>query len=213
MIGISEKENTKIHELSNNDFDLGIVGFKYSDLYDAEKLREIAEKFYAEVEEQEPVLGNALKKYIALHGVGYEKKVESKILTDAAPFLSDFIARMFGINRERAELQKEINEQNPIWKYKFFVQRRAIKKFTAENLVNVNETELTTALREFKNTAFDETLIYDEELAVAFITNKLTEAEEILSKNLELTVSAQATLNKINAAYDKLKDKTFGKVF
>ena len=213
MIGISEKENTKIHELSNNDFDLGIVGFKYSDLYDAEKLREIAEKFYAEVEEQEPILGDALKKYIASHGVGYEKKVESKILTDAAPFLSDFIARMFGINRERAELQKEINEQNPIWKYKFFVQRRAIKKFTAENLVNFNETELTTALREFKNTAFDETLIYDEELAVAFITNKLTEAEEILSKNLELTVSAQATLNKIDAAYDKLKDKTFGKVF
>ena len=213
MIGISERENTTTHKLSNNDFDLGIVGFKYSDLYDAVKLREIAEKFYAEVEELEPVLGEALKKYIASQGVGYEKKVESKILTDAAPFLSDFIARMFSINRERAELQKEINEQNPIWKYKFFVQRRAIKKFTAENLVNFNETELTTALREFKNAAFDETLIYDEELAVAFITNKLTEAEEILSKNLELTVSARATLNKINAAYDKLKDKTFGKVF
>ena len=111
MIGTSEKENTKIHELSNNDFDLGIVGFKYSDLYDAEKLREIAEKFYAEVEEQEPILGDALKKYIASHGVGYEKKVESKILTDAAPFLSDFIARMFGINRERAELHKEISNK------------------------------------------------------------------------------------------------------
>ncbi|MDQ3088122.1 MAG: pyridine nucleotide-disulfide oxidoreductase, partial [Acidobacteriota bacterium] len=213
MIGISEKENTITSELSNNDFDLGIVGFKYSDLYDAEKLKAIAEKFYAEVEEREPILGDALKKYIAAGGAGYEKKVESKILTDAAPFLSDFIARMFGISRQREILQKKINEQDPIWKYKFFVQRRAIKKFTAENLVDFNETELTTALREFRNAAFDQTLIYDEELAVAFITNKLTEAEELLTKNLELTASAQNTLNEIRKAYDKLKDKTFGKVF
>ncbi len=213
MIGTSERENIKTYELSNNDFDLGIIGFKYSDLYDAKKLEEIAEKFYAEVEELEPVLGDALKKYIALRGNGYEKKVESKILTDAAPFLSDFIARMFGINREREELQKEINQQNPIWKYKFFVQRRAIKKFTAENLVNLNETELTTALREFKYAVFDETLVYDEELAVAFITNKLTDAEEVLTKNLEINADIQQTLNKINTAYDKLKDKTFGKVF
>ncbi|CAN5436965.1 FAD-dependent oxidoreductase [soil metagenome] len=213
MIGISEKEQTFTMAAANRDFDLGIVGFKYSDLYDAVKLREIAEKFYDELEELEPVLGQALKKYIASQGIGYEKKVESRILTDAAPYLSEFIARMFGISRGREELQKKINEQNPIWSYKFFVQRRAIKKFTAESLVNFNETELTTALREFKNTAFDETLIYDEELAVAFITNKLTEAEEILTKNLELTASAQDTLNKINTAYDKLKDKTFGKIF
>lgn len=213
MIGISEKENTITSKLSNNDFDLGIVGFKYSDLYDAEKLEAIAEKFYAEVEEQEPILGAALKKYITLRGAGYEKKVESKILTDAAPYLSDFMARMFGISHQREIIQKRINEQDPIWKYKFFVQRRAIKKFTAENLVNFNETELTTALREFRNAAFDQTLIYDEELAVAFITNKLTEAEELLTKNLELTASAQNTLNEIRKAYDKLKDKTFGKVF
>ena len=30
------------------DFDLGINGFKYSDLFDAVKLKELAEKFYAE---------------------------------------------------------------------------------------------------------------------------------------------------------------------
>ncbi|CAN5451861.1 FAD-dependent oxidoreductase [soil metagenome] len=214
MIGISEKESILTDELSNRDFDLGIVGFKYSDLFDAVKLKELAENFYAEIEEKEPVLGDALKKYIAVRGLGYEKRVESKILTDAAPFLSDFIAQMFGISRQREELQRRINEQDPIWKYKFFVQRRAIKKFTAEKLVDFNEAELTTALREFKNTAFDETLIYDdEELAVAFITQKLTEAEEILTKSLEITADVQETLNKINAAYEKLKDKTFGKVF
>src|SRR5215210_8225217 len=124
MTGISEKERIA----ANYDFDLGIVGFRYSDLFDAARLKELAEKFYAELAEKEPVLADALTKYIASHGNGYEARVESNILTDAAPHLSAFIANMFGISREREQLQREIRAQDPIWKYKFFVQRRAIKK-------------------------------------------------------------------------------------
>ena len=213
MIGTSEKEQNFSTELSNYDFDLGIENFKYSDLYDAVRLKELAEKFYAEVEEKDPTLHKALMKYIENHGIGYESRAESNILTDAAPHLSDFVARMFGISRERENLYKIIHEQDPIWKYKFFVQRRAIKKFPAEKAAEFNQTELTTALREFRNTAFDETLVYDEELATAYITQKLTEAEEVLTKDQEITADAQKTLDKINAAYDKLKDKTFGNVF
>ena len=41
---------------------------------------------YAEVSADEPVLGQALAKYIDARGVGFEKRAESKILTDAAPF-------------------------------------------------------------------------------------------------------------------------------
>ncbi|HXH69546.1 MAG TPA: hypothetical protein VNI60_04280, partial [Pyrinomonadaceae bacterium] len=213
MIGISEKEEISQTKRSNHDFDLSIAGFKYSDLFDAEKLKEIAEKFYDEVKKENPILHDALTRYIQNRGAGYEPKVQSKILTDSAPYLSEFIAKMFGIDREREELRREIAEQDPIWKYKFFVQRRAIKKFTPENLVDYNETELTQALNEFKYSAFDESLIYDEELAVAYITEKLLEAEEVLTKNLEITNDVRATLKKINTAYDKLKDKTFGKVF
>lgn len=213
MIGISEKEQTFTNETTGYDFDLGIVGFKYSDLYDAEKLKELAEKFYAEVEEKNPLLHEALIKYINSRGEGYESRVESKILTDAAPHLSEFVARMFSVNREREELQREIQEQDPIWKYKFFVQRRATKKFKEQDLADFNENELTLALQELRNTAFSEVLIHDEELAVADITVKLLEAEEILTKNLDLSLSVQTTLDKINTAFDKLKDKTFGKVF
>ncbi|MFN2393689.1 MAG: FAD-dependent oxidoreductase [Pyrinomonadaceae bacterium] len=213
MIGISEKEQILTTETIDYDFDLGIVGFKYSDLFDAEKLKELAEKFYAEVEEKNPLLHEALIKYIENRGIGYEQRVESKILTDAAPYLSDFIAQMFGASREREELMRTIQEQDPIWKYKFFVQRRAIKNYKEDDLAKFNENELTLALQEIRNTAFSEVLIHDEELAVADMTVKLLEAEEVLTKNLEMTVSAQNTLNKIKTAFDKLKDKNFGKVF
>jgi hypothetical protein len=209
MTGISEKEQNA----SNYDFALGVAGFHYSDLFDAPRLAELAENFYGELDEKEPILGDALRKYIAAHGNGYEKRVESKILTDAAPHLSEFVARLFHISRERDELQKEITKQNPIWAYKFFVQRRAVKKFSAEQAAALNETELTRAVSELKFEAFDETLIFDEELATATVAAKLLEAEEILTKNQEMTVSAQDTINKIRDTYDKLKDKTFGAVF
>ena len=116
MTGISEKEL----ETTNYDFDLGVVGFKYSDLFEAARLGDLADNFYIELKEENALLHYALTKYIKAHGEGYEKRVESNILTDSAPYLSRFIAKMFGITKERDELQREINRQDPIWKYKFF---------------------------------------------------------------------------------------------
>lgn len=198
---------------ANQDFDLGVVGFKFSDLFDAVRLGELAEKFYDDLKDENALLHAALTKYIAARGLGYEARVESNILTDSAPYLSRFIAKMFGITREREQFEREITEQNPIWKYKFFVQRRAIKKYTAEKIAEINENELAEALREFKFAAFDETLVYDEELAVAYMTDKLVEAEESLTKNPEITAEIRETLNKVAKAYDKLQEKNFGKIF
>ena len=196
-----------------HDFNLGIAGFRYSDLYRAEKLKELAETFYAEVGEENPLLHEALTKYIAARGADYEPKTESKILTDAAPYLSDFIARLFGVTKERENLLRSICEQDPIWKYKFFVQRRATKKFTPEKINALNLSELDWALSEFKFAVFGETLIHDDELSIAEITVRLLSAEEALTKNSERTPEIKETLQKLVAAFDKLKDKTFGKVF
>ena len=196
------------------DLDLGINGFKYSDLFDAVKLKELAEKFYAEVDEKEPVLGDALKKYIGAAGAGYEKRVESKILTDAAPFLSDFVARLFKITRERSELERTILEQNPVWKYKFFVQRRAIKKYKSlEDLAAVNENELNEAIRELRNKGFDDALVFDEELGIALIATKLADAEEELAKAEDTSDATKATVEGIKKAYTALADRPFGKLF
>jgi NADPH-dependent glutamate synthase beta subunit-like oxidoreductase/NAD(P)H-flavin reductase len=198
---------------SSFDFELGIPGFRFSDLFDAIKLKELAEIFYLDIKQKEPTVGDALSKYIAVRGEGYERKVESKILTDSAPFLSEFIARMFGITEARGELEKEILQQNPVWKYKFFVQRRAVKKFKAEQIEQFNENELWLAFTEFRNNAFDDTLRFDDELAVATITSLLTDAEESLTKGLEPTNEITRTIAAVDGAYEKLADKTFGKLY
>jgi NADPH-dependent glutamate synthase beta subunit-like oxidoreductase/NAD(P)H-flavin reductase len=208
MTAVSDKDK----EFSDHDFYLDVPGFKYSDLFDAARLKDLADKFYEDVAEKEPVLHQALTKYIASHGTGYEKRAESKILTDAAPYLSEFIAKMFGITREREELEKEVLQQNPIWRYKFFVQRRAVKKHKAEDIGSLNENELDLAVSALRNKAFDETLIHDDELAIASITARLLDAEEILAKELDMTLGVQDTINKLREAYDKLRDSGVGAV-
>ena len=209
MIAVSEN----IGDGNTNDLELGIPGFRFSDLFDAVKLRELAEKFYAEVREKEPVLGDALEKYIAAHGNGYERKVESKILTDAAPFLSEFVARMFHITRERSELEREIKDQDPIWKYKFFVQRRAVKTYKEEDISRLNYNELNAAVRDMRSHAFSDTLVFDDELGIAAMASRLIEAEEALQKDGPHSKPVQKTVSDIQKAYDKLREKTFGKIF
>jgi len=197
----------------NGDFELGIKGFRFSDLFDAVRLKELAERFYADLEGRDAVLHSALTKYIGAKGQYYEKKVESKILTDAAPYISDFVARLFGISAERAVLEREILVQNPIWRFKFFVQRRAIKKYKAEQIIELNENELWRALTQLRNTAFDETLVRDEELSIAEMTCRLLDAEEDLGKSDADHSDARSAADKVNSAYGKLKDSEFGKVF
>nr|MBP9664713.1 FAD-dependent oxidoreductase [Pyrinomonadaceae bacterium] len=198
---------------ANEPLELGIDGFDYSDLFDAVRLRDLAERFYDEVEKQEPLLADALRKYIAAGGEGLERRVESKILTDAAPHLSSFVACLFGITNERADLSKDITVQNAVWRYKFFVQRRAAKKFTAELVEELNEAELWRALTDLRNAAFSDTLRFDEELSVATMTCSLLDAETDIEKNDEISRSTEETVESVSKAYEKLKDSAFGKVF
>ncbi|HEX2639437.1 MAG TPA: FAD-dependent oxidoreductase, partial [Pyrinomonadaceae bacterium] len=95
----------------------------------------------------------------------------------------------------------------------FFVQRRAIKKYKAGDLSVQAFAELEQALKELRNTAFDETLVFDEELAVSTIVARLLDAEESLTKGTEPLLEAADTLGRLQLAFEKLKDKAFGKVF
>jgi len=200
--------------VTENNFELGVAGFTFADLFNANKLKELADVFYADVLEKEPVIGDALQKYIDSRGKGFERKVESKILTDAAPFLSEFIARLFRIGPERDDLSRDITVQNPVWRYKFFVQRRAVKKYKPEQLAELNEAELWRAVTELRNTAFDETLVHDEELSISEIACRLLDAEEFLKKEHgEIPPSIHDTITRINKAYEAHKDAAFGKAY
>ena len=211
--------NFKFEQVEKNgresaaDFELGISGFNYSDLFDALKLKELAERFYAEIRETDADLGDALAGYIDARGENFEPRAESKILTDAAPYLSDFIARLFKITDSRENLQRQILEVDPLWKYKFFVQRRAIRSFKQESVKELNENKLTEAVNQLVNHAFSDSLVYDRELQIASVTAKLLDAEEQLTKGDGLNKSGKDTVAKIQKTFDSFADKSFGELF
>jgi NADPH-dependent glutamate synthase beta subunit-like oxidoreductase/NAD(P)H-flavin reductase len=199
--------------VSNHDFALGIEGFRYSDLYDPIRLRELTERFHGFLEKRNPDLKNALVSYTEAKGEGLEARAESNILTDAAPILSDFIAELFGISREVAALRDEITSQDPVWKYKFFLQRRAIKKFTADKLEGLHEQKLDAAVSDLRNQVFTETIVHDEELAISTIVSVLVDAEDSLTKGSELSPASKVAIAKISQAHEQLKGKPFVELF
>ena len=192
-------------DINSFDFKLGINSFSYSDLFNAEKLRELAEVFYADLSEQNAELGNALHQYIAARGESYERKAESKILTDSAPYLSNFIAKLFHIEKEHEALLAKIHADDPIWKYKFFVQRKATKKYSAEATKDLNINELNENLVKLM-TKFS-IVNLDEELAIATLTEKLQGDETANIADLE-TVEKWSAYNFYNQTKKWVSFKT-----
>jgi len=190
----------------NHDFSLGIPGFSYSDLYKPEKLKDLCEAFYAELARTDAGLHAALTQYIGARGEGYEKKAESELLVHAAPHLADFIVRLFGIEEAYAALVSSIHIQDPVWKYKFFVQRRAIKKFNADAVALLDFAAIDTAYNELK-TLFD-SVGTDEELSAAAITSLLLELEEDLTR--EQPVANEHTHRVVLAFNNEIVNSQFG---
>ncbi|MDQ3744552.1 MAG: FAD-dependent oxidoreductase [Acidobacteriota bacterium] len=156
------------------DFQLGVEGFAYRDLYSPSRLRDLAEAFYAEVGQADAALHSALMDYIASRGENVRgTKAESDLLIAAAPHLSGFVARLFGIERERKDLAESITAQDPVFQFKQFVQRRATKSFPAEKAAMIDAESADAAVEALRHAAFADTLADDRELGVARMAVRL----------------------------------------
>src|SRR5205085_2696170 len=170
-------------DATSADFPLGIADFTYSDLYRPERLRELAGVFYAEVARADEALHQALMTYLEARGAGLVgTKQESELLIAAAPHLSHFIARLFSIEHERAAHIEQIMAQDPIFQFKTFVVRRALKKFPAEQALTIDSDAAHAALESLRRTAFADTLVADAELGIAQMTTRLLAWEQQLDK-------------------------------
>jgi NADPH-dependent glutamate synthase beta subunit-like oxidoreductase/NAD(P)H-flavin reductase len=199
-------ETQIITEPQSTDFKLGIDGFSYADLYRPERLRDLTDIFYAELAEAEPELHRTLVEYVEARGAGYEQKAESEILIAAAPYLSGFVARMFDAERERTRQIESVQEQDPIWAFKSFVARRALKKFPAEQAALLDAESLRLALQALRQAAFPDTLVNDDELGIARMTVRLLECEKQLEKkDVGRVAEAEETLRALNNARAELK--------
>ena len=157
----------------------GLVGFTYADLYRPARLHELAEVFYQELNSHDAELHGKLRAYIAAEGARYTQKDEAEILVNAAPYLSAFTARLFGVVQERQQLVDNIKVQDPLWTFKTFLTRRAIKTFPVEAASELNAEMLDASFDRLCGEFFPEAIHLDRELRVAYVVSRLIEAEAL----------------------------------
>ena len=181
------------------DAELGIAGFTYADLYRPERLRDLAEAFYAQVAQEDQELHGRLMKYVRTRGEAFRGKDESDLLTAAAPHLSRFIARLFRLEEERNEQIEAVKRQDPIFAFKYFVARRAMKNFPPEKVAAFDPEELSAALAELGRSLLPEDFSEDEELKVARLTVRLLDWEKALETSRKQKAPPPAEIAKAHA--------------
>src|SRR5437868_11656425 len=101
-------------------------GITFPDLYEREGLIKVDRAFCAYLAEADRALAEKLLAARAQPPTGL---AESQLLVALAPHVEDFIARLFGIEREARALAERHNELAPLYSVKRqFVQRRALHK-------------------------------------------------------------------------------------
>jgi NADPH-dependent glutamate synthase beta subunit-like oxidoreductase/NAD(P)H-flavin reductase len=190
------------------DFPLGADGFTYADLYRPARLRDLAEVFYAELNSRDAELHGKLRAYIAAEGEGYTQKDESDILVNAAPYLSEFTARLFGVAAERRQLIESIKVQDPLWTFKTFLTRRAIKTFPAEAAAGLDAEMLDAWFDRFCQEFFPHAIHSDRELRVAYVVSQLLAVEALEKPQGEPDHKSRALLDKLRAAQDHFDNAT-----
>jgi NADPH-dependent glutamate synthase beta subunit-like oxidoreductase len=121
-------------------------GLDLADLYRAEGLARLDALFLAELEGADPALKAALLAGRA-EPAALPAKAESELLLAVAPHLEAFIGKLFGIEREIAELAGRHSELAPLYVCKrLFVQRRAARAHRPEEAAGFDPEALAAAL-------------------------------------------------------------------
>ncbi|MFO0616085.1 MAG: FAD-dependent oxidoreductase [Polyangiaceae bacterium] len=215
---IQEDFSSWIAATSNpSELHLGIPGFAFEDLFDANRLRALYELFEAEFAARAPDAHAKFEAYRACRGEGMTPEAVSEALLGKAPFVSQFVARLFRVEAELAEKRDATNGRDVLWTFKReFAKKRVFKANAgqgfgarvsgADGPVTVARLVAESALvgagaeRSLLGSGTD-----DEESSIAAATMKLVEVDEIARKaaksgGAEWTTDLHARVAKVRAA-------------
>jgi NADPH-dependent glutamate synthase beta subunit-like oxidoreductase/NAD(P)H-flavin reductase len=121
-------------------------GLTFHDLYSCAGLRRVDSAFGAWIEHADAALATRLAAARA-DPAALTRLQESELLIALAPHLEDWLARLFGIEREVAVLQAAQNDLAPLFACKRqVVQRKAMNKYKAEQAATFDGTALRAEL-------------------------------------------------------------------
>ncbi|MBU2555272.1 MAG: hypothetical protein KKF98_12505 [Bacteroidetes bacterium] len=184
---------------------------KNIDLYSPQKLKELADLFYQDVNNRDPLLFNRFENYRSNPQSTSPVEI-SGILISMAEHLDNFIASLFKVETELDLLKQFINSEDDVLYFKKeFILRRALKKWDAVKVQTMNFDEVDILLKNTRNAAFNnldwET---DEEKATASMAKILVEIEKAYKQKIQLDDTQVAVAQKILKAVSS--DNRFAKL-
>ena len=112
----------------SSDFPLGIAGFRYPDLFDPAKLRDLFDAWCKDLAKSAPDAWKSYEAYRACQGAGMTPEQVSEVLLAVAPHVSAFVGRLFRVEKEMAHLAGEVKDRSPLWRFKQdFAKKRVLK--------------------------------------------------------------------------------------
>lgn len=120
----------------DRDFILGIPGFRFSDLFNPTRLRDLNDVFERRLAAEDAQLSADWSEYARTLGAGMDAKKISNLLIRKARRLSPFLAQLFHCEAEWRALVKRCDDDTPIFRFKRdFVKRRVLSRFKAGDSV------------------------------------------------------------------------------
>ncbi|TDJ19883.1 MAG: pyridine nucleotide-disulfide oxidoreductase, partial [Gammaproteobacteria bacterium] len=157
------------------DFPLGIEGFRYGDLFRAERLEELLGAFDAGLRSADGDLFQAYADYRESQGADLDDVAISELLVQLAPHLGAFVARLFGVEDERqAVMERTRHDYAALFTYKRAVIDKAAAKFKSQNPDDWDLDKLDSDMELLKRTAAPECAEdRDDECATSVVAARL----------------------------------------
>lgn len=177
---------------------LGIEGFTPADLYDPQRLADLAQEFYRTVEKDDPGLGRAYAEYRHTQGAGLKPPEESELLLQLAHHLEFFLGRLFNVESEVARLSEDTIRSKPVFAFRTqFVHKRVLKRLSKGEHPRHDATTLKTIIPTLCDLISPSAEATDEELHLAQSACKLLHYEQILTKPEAISADDVATLREL----------------
>ena len=122
---------------SEEFWELGISGFKFTDLFEPDRLADLSIRFDDFVQDQDRALFDGFAAYRASAGDALQAEQVSDLLVRMAPFVGQFVARLFGVEPLRDQQRYSVKDEvETIFTFKREVVMKVGKKFRKANVAD-----------------------------------------------------------------------------
>jgi NADPH-dependent glutamate synthase beta subunit-like oxidoreductase/NAD(P)H-flavin reductase len=164
------------------DRTLGIPGFTFGDLFEPARLADLHAEFEQWFARTAPEAHARFAEYRACKGEGMTPEAKSEALLVAAPHVSAFVVKLFGVEREAGTLREDVLDRSPLWRFKRdFAKKRVLRSDAGKAWRDGGHGDAAHVARKAL-AAVGDGVPGDEELWVARGVLALLEVDEVARK-------------------------------